>query len=68
MSELQPIAPAIRRRDVVEVDEEHRRPWIGTVLSVKPTKKGWWVEVRDEERMVYAVPLEAVTLVEAFEG
>lgn len=61
--------PNIRRGDVVEVDEEHRRVWIGIVLSVKPSSKtGWWVEVRDEGSGVYTVPSDAVVVIEAAEA
>ena len=49
-------APALSRGDTVEVREDNRRPWRGEVLSVKPTRSAWWVEVRGEDGLVWVLP------------
>lgn len=53
--------PIISRRDRVRVDEQNIRPWFGTVLSVKPSRKsGWWVDVRRDDGMCMCVPADRV--------
>jgi hypothetical protein len=46
------------RGDVVTVREPGRQEWAGTVLTVKPSGKTVYVEVRDPmDRMVWSVPI-----------
>ncbi len=46
----------MQRGDEVTVTETNIRPWTGVVLSVKPTRKGAWVEVQREDGTGWAVP------------
>ena len=49
--------PELSRGDAVIVREPGRKEWHGEVVSIKPTKKAWWVEVRENgERVVWIVP------------
>lgn len=58
-------APAIARRDRVLVTEEHRTPWEGRVLAVKPSSvSGWWVEAVDRHGLALSVPAAAVEVLE----
>ncbi len=52
----------MRRGDEVTVTETNIRPWTGTVLTVKPSRKsGDWVEVQREDGGVWVVPAGKVT-------
>ena len=44
------------RGDRVTVAEPNITPWAGTVLSVKPTRSGWAVDVLRDDGMGFVVP------------
>jgi hypothetical protein len=51
----------VKRGDEVVVNEDGRRGWYATVLSVKPTRRGQaYVEVLDRDGMTWVVPEKQV--------
>ncbi len=52
----------LKRGDEVTVTEENIRPWIGKVLTVKPSpKSGLWVEVQTDDGGVWTIPAAKVS-------
>lgn len=52
--------PALQRGDSVLVSEPGLPEWGGTVLSVKPGERAWYVEIRRDDGRTFAVPAALV--------